>query len=395
MASQTVVTVSWLSRLKQSIAGVVFGLAVVVAMVVLLFWNEGRAVRTADALEEGAGAVINASEARVDPANEGRLVHVAGQVGVSGPLADSHFGVEVPALQLRRKVEMFQWAEQSTTDRKANLGGSETQVTHYSYVQQWASQRLDSSRFNEAAAHTNPAMTIEAATFTASGARLGAWQLDEQVIARMGAVQPHKVRAEDAAALLRALPVGSNASIVEGQVYLSANPAQPQIGDYRISYEVLPLGPVSVVGRQQGNTVGRYTSASGEPLLIVHAGVVPATAMFDAAVSSNTTQSWIFRGLGIAGLIFGFSTVLRPLSVAGSVLPLLGSVLATGSGLVAAVLGIGLGSLTIAAAWLFHRPLLAIAIVVVGLALVGGLVWLLRRRTAQPMPAANVAGAAR
>lgn len=392
MASETVVTVSWLTRLKQSIVGVFFGLGVVVAMVALLFWNEGRAVRTADALAEGAGAVVAASAEQIEPGNEGKLVHVSGQVSTAAPLADNHFGVAVTALQLRRKVEMFQWAEQSTTEKKANLGGSETQTTRYEYLQKWSEQRLDSSKFHDAAAHVNPAMTIESATFTAADARLGAWQLDGQVIGRIGGAQPYSVRAEDAAAILRALPEGSNASIVEGDVYLAANPSQPRIGDYRISYEQVPVSLVSIVGRQQGKGIGSYHTTSGEPLLIVHAGAVPATAMFDAAVSSNVTQSWVFRGLGIVGLIFAFSTVLRPFSVAGSVLPLLGNVVAAGSGLIAAALGIGMGALTIAAAWLFHRPLLAITIVVAAFALVAGLIWLLRRKAA-PAPALPVANA--
>ena len=34
------------------------GLVLIVAMVVLLFWNEGRAVTTARSLAEGAGAVV-------------------------------------------------------------------------------------------------------------------------------------------------------------------------------------------------------------------------------------------------------------------------------------------------------------------------------------------------
>ena len=44
-------------------------------------WNEGRAVRTAESLEEGAGAVVSVPADAVDPGNEGKLVHVSEQLG--------------------------------------------------------------------------------------------------------------------------------------------------------------------------------------------------------------------------------------------------------------------------------------------------------------------------
>ena len=43
---------SWFSRIGNSFAGVLIGLALIVGMVGLLFWNEGRAVKTARSLEE-------------------------------------------------------------------------------------------------------------------------------------------------------------------------------------------------------------------------------------------------------------------------------------------------------------------------------------------------------
>ena len=69
---------SWFGRLRHSVGGVVIGLVLIVGMVVLLFWNEGRAVTTARSLAEGAGAVVSVGADAVDAANEGKLVHVSG-----------------------------------------------------------------------------------------------------------------------------------------------------------------------------------------------------------------------------------------------------------------------------------------------------------------------------
>ena len=69
---------SWLQRIISSFVGVLVGLVLIVASIVGIFWNEGRAIDTARALAEGAGAVVSVDASAVDPANEGKLVHVMG-----------------------------------------------------------------------------------------------------------------------------------------------------------------------------------------------------------------------------------------------------------------------------------------------------------------------------
>ena len=51
-------TQGWLSRIMESIKGVLVGLLFFVLAFPLLWFNEGRAVRTARSLEEGAGSVF-------------------------------------------------------------------------------------------------------------------------------------------------------------------------------------------------------------------------------------------------------------------------------------------------------------------------------------------------
>src|SRR5687768_4768732 len=119
----------WLSRIIASIVGVVFGVGMFIAGFPVLWWNEGRAVRTARSLEEGAGAVVPVSPARVDPANEGKLVHLSGRATTSEILADPLFKVSANALRLRREVQMYQWTESSSTETRERLGGTEEKIT--------------------------------------------------------------------------------------------------------------------------------------------------------------------------------------------------------------------------------------------------------------------------
>jgi hypothetical protein len=60
-----------------------------------------------------------------------------------------------------------------------------------------------------------------------------------------------------------------------------------------------------------------------------------------------------------------------------------------GTGIIAWSLGLGLGTLTIALAWLFYRPLLSILILAVGAAIVTSIVYIgkARARPAAAKPA--------
>ena len=67
--------------------------------VVILFWNEGRAVRTAKMLKEAGNLVATVDASRVDPAKEGKLVHFTADAQ-GDTLADPLFGVSRNALRL-------------------------------------------------------------------------------------------------------------------------------------------------------------------------------------------------------------------------------------------------------------------------------------------------------
>ncbi|MDH5657401.1 MAG: hypothetical protein OEZ34_15925, partial [Spirochaetia bacterium] len=98
MDSVTEVTSQGLgSRLMASIKGVFTGFILVAAAIGLLWWNEGRTVHTAKGLEEAGGNVISLSSETVDPANEGKLIHVTGNADTGEILEDPLFGIKEKA----------------------------------------------------------------------------------------------------------------------------------------------------------------------------------------------------------------------------------------------------------------------------------------------------------
>jgi|CXWL01.1.fsa_nt_gi hypothetical protein len=380
MANSVTVTThqSWFSRLGQSIKSVLFGLLFFVVSFPLLFWNEGRAVTTARSLAEGAGAVVSVAADRVDPGNEGKLVHVSGAVTTDGPVSDPELGVETTALKLIRQVEMYQWKEHESSETRKKLGGGTETVTTYSYDKAWSSDVIDSSSFQETSGHENPSsMPFESHTEVADPVHLGAFQLSSEQLAELDETQPLKVD-QPATVELQDDPRGQLRP-VDGGYYLGQDPKSPQIGDVRIGFEVVNPATVSTVGVQTGDTFAAYQAAAGDTVLLVDEGTHTAAEMFKAAQDANKVLTWVLRAVGWFIMFLGLLMIFKPISVVGDVVPIIGSMLGAGLGAFAFLTSAVLSLVTIAVAWLAYRPLLGISL----LALAGGALFLLLRRGAK------------
>ncbi|MBM3622994.1 MAG: hypothetical protein FJX20_20120 [Alphaproteobacteria bacterium] len=379
---------SWFERMKQAIVGVVAGLVMVAGSIGLLFWNEGRAVTTSRSLSEGAAAVVSAQPARVDPAHEGKLVHVAGDLKLAGPVADPEFGVSATVIKLVRKVEMYQWKEESRQEKRTNVGGSQETVTTYTYVREWSEKRNDSSRFKQPGGHGNPEMRYQSRANVAPSASLGAFQLTAETLGQVSGGERLPVDQARLQQLRQRL--GNNVHLRDGTIYVGVDPDSPRIGDLRISFEQVTAEQLTVIARQAGSGFGRYQTKAGDQLLIVAKGVVPAAQLFSQAQAANSTLTWILRGVGAVLMFVGFGLFFRPLGVLGDVLPILGDVIRMGTGVIAFVLTLLLATTTIAIAWVYHRPLVGIAVLVVGVGGTIGMIMLAKKRRAARMAGAPV-----
>lgn len=373
--------VSWGEKLMASIVGVGVGLLLVLAMSALLFWNEGRAVQTYRSLEEGAGIVVRADADRVDPANEGKLVHVQGELTAQLPVADPALGIRAKAARLVRHVEMYQWKEERHTETKKNLGGSEERITTYTYRHVWEDKRIDSSHFNRQGGHQNPQMRFSEYSATATDARLGAFRPGEQALSRLPAGEAKPIPPEAESQFQGRADLGP-AHVVDGTLYLGQNPSEPRVGDLRISYKIAPLGPASFIGRQAGADLLEYQTKAGDALLLARPGLVAPQAMFAQAEAENRIITWIIRAVGAVLMFAGFLLILRPLAVLGDVVPIVGSILGAGAGLVALLLTMAVAPLVIAIAWFFFRPLVSLGVLAAGGAIVYGLRQVAARRRA-------------
>ena len=347
---------------KNAIGGFFIGLIFVPGSFIALIWNEGRAVKTANSLEEGAKTVISVPADSVSAANEGKLVYVSGQTAATGAISDPDFGLTAEhMLRLERKVEMYQWKESSSTSN-----GNTT----YSYSQTWSSSLIDSSRFHEPG-HQNPeTMPIEPASFNAQGATLGAFTLSDAVIEKLGTQtyvpDPEKI-GKNSPATKKHFKLNE-----DGVFYRGKDPAAPALGDLRVSYRSVYAGVISLVAQQAGNTFAPYVAKAGGEVLIVKSGTVAAAQLFQEAQEENTILTWIIRGGGFLFMFFGFAGLFAPVEAVADWIPFLGHLVRAGVGVVAFLAALFFSFVTIAITWVVVRPVVGIGLLVVaGLALYG------------------------
>lgn len=375
-----VTNTSWFARLGQAVFGVLVGLIFVVVSIGVLFWNEGRAIRTAQGLAEGAGIVRSVSADSVDRSNDGRLIHVIGMLSTAGPVSDPDFGLKVQGVRLERHVEVYQWKEETHSETRTRFGGGEESTTTYKYLRTWSDKPIDSDRFKEPRGHTNPVMTYQSRDLLAAGTRLGAFAVPDSMLRGFG--EAKRLAATEVQANALQIRVNKPVAVNDGVLYVGRDPSQPAIGDMRISFAEVPLQTASVVAAQAGSGFAPFPTHTGTTVELIAAGTVPPKVMFQHAQEENVTMTWVLRLTGMIFMLIGFNLVLRPLAVAGSVIPLLGDVIGAGTFLVALVCTAAIAPIVIAFGWLWYRPLVGIGVLVVGAAATWGLMKLLRARTA-------------
>jgi hypothetical protein len=350
-------------------------------------------VQMARGLTEGAGVVKEADASPIWPENDQALIHVVGEVAVTEPLSDPEFGVAATGVKLTRLVEMYQWQEEAKSETRTKLGGGEETVTTYTYTKGWSSEPIDSSAFQSPAGHENPEMSLTGTEVYAQDATLGDYRLQEAILSQMEGAVSVPLGDAEAEAIQAAAGQGRTLTVARNQIYLGENPQVPAIGDTRVSYAVTPAAEISVVARQNGEDLLNYRARNGAEFLLVSMGDVPAADMFQSAQDANAILTWILRGAGVLFLIAGFGLILAPLGVLADVVPLFGSIVRMGTGLIAFVFGTVVGTITIALAWLAFRPITTAIILAVGGATAYA-VWRFGRGRAKKRKAAEEAAAA-
>ena len=185
MAYTETTTTGYGTRVGNSFKAIGSGFLLFVLGTALLWWNEGRAVKTEKMLDEAGSAYVEMENPnKKDASLEGELICATAMATTEDSLSDAQFGIGAKAIALRRTVEYYQWVEHSQTKKEDKLGGKEVTTTTYTYSKQWVSSPVQSSQFHDPA-YQNKNMvltTVDEAEQYAENVSFGAYKLPESLI---------------------------------------------------------------------------------------------------------------------------------------------------------------------------------------------------------------------
>ena len=367
------------SRLGNSFLGLVLGPILVIVAIVLLWWNEGRAVRAIVGLDQTASQVVEAQASGPSPANDNKLVHVVGTATAQSPIQDEEVGITfADQVNVARTAEMYQWKESKRKTSQENWGGSETTTTTYNYSHEWSDHAIDSANFANPGGHENPEMPFRYARWSADDAKLGGWKVASATLDRVTLSEALKPDA----------PAGWRRS---GDNYYRGDPAAPKVGDMRVRYKGLPSGTtISVLAQQSDNGFAVFTTKNGYEVLLAAIGDYSAAELIASQRKFEALLTWLLRAAGILLMWLGLATFLAPLSTMAAVVPVLGAIARGAVGLISLALALPLSIIVIALAWLAYRPLIAGGLILLAV-VIGYALWRWRerrsRQLAPPAPA--------
>lgn len=185
MAYTETTTTGYGTRVGNSFKAIGSGFLLFVLGTALLWWNEGRAVKTEKMLDEAGSAYVEMENPnKKDASLEGELICGTALATTEDSLTDAQFGIGAKAIALRRTVEYYQWVEHSQTKKEDKLGGKEVTTTTYTYSKRWVSSPVQSSQFHDPAYQNKNTVltTVEEAEQYAENVTFGAYKLPESLI---------------------------------------------------------------------------------------------------------------------------------------------------------------------------------------------------------------------
>lgn len=428
MAYQEQKTTGYGTRVGNSFKAIGSGLIMFCIGTALLWWNEGRTVKTEKMLDEVGGNYVEMENPnKKDASLDGELICGTALATTEDSLSDAQFGVGAKAIALHRRVEYYQWVESSEEKSEDKLGGKEVTTTTYTYSKKWVSTPVESSKFKDPAYQNKNTVltTVEESDQYAENVSFGAYKLNETLIHRISSSegldlaisedllkdldknaqvayerfygtkktaskaveQPAEttVLSDSAKAVADSLKA-VNDSIIKNAVnkkdfeyvhqagnvlYFGRVPGSPEVGDVRVTFEKVVPAKVTVMAVVDGDSFKPYKAKNGKRFQTLVMGKRSGDDIIEADKEANNMWLWLLRGIGVLLVIGGLKGIFGFLETILKVIPFIANIFGWGVGVVCTIIGVAWSLIVIAIAWLFYRPILGITLLVIA----GFLTW--------------------
>ncbi|MDO5678947.1 MAG: TMEM43 family protein [Pelistega sp.] len=409
MSHEERTTKSWGSKIGDGLKSIVIGLVLIASATALLFWNEGRSVKTADCINEVQSVYVTLPDVNtLNSELNGSLVYAQGNAHTETVLEDGRFNIQKNALALHYSAEYYQWVETKTEREEKSAGGSSEIVTTYDYGKRWVNKPVDSSKFRYADRYRNRVL-FEANTNSkyATDVNLGAYQLPDFLYKGIKAREPLALEFDEdtytqygQAFQSRITTLTEDQGLpkegVEGQqnaltlddigrefvhvdansVYIGRDSLNPQVGDVRVNISYTPAStPIALVALLNGNTFSKYVGEAckgGYEYSSIYDGHKTAAEIFEINHQENSLLTWVLRAVGLFMLFIAFGMLFKLGEALLDVLPFLGNTFRFAGKLIAALLALVWTLVVIGIGWLYYRPIHSLIL----FAIAGGLMFL-------------------
>ena len=359
-----------------------------VAGTVILWWNEGRSVKTHRMLKEAQEVAVHVNDvSTVNPDLNGKLIHATAMATTADSLTDATFNAGAVALRLIREVEYYQWTEESHSEKRDKFGGGQETVTTYTYKKEWTSRPVNSSEFKDPDYQGRNFVlgTFEDKDIVASNVRFGAYKMPERLVRMISGERPlepavgqarldewNAAIGQNLISLGRAdtLRSGSYAHVNENVIYFGINPEMPEIGDVRVRLTKILPSDVSVLAEVYEGSLQPFNAKNGESLCTLRMGSESMDNMFVQEHKTNKTKTWIFRIGGLLLIYLGLKGIFEILVTLLKVIPFLAGIANLGISLVCGITAFVWALVVASLAWVFYRPVVGIGLLVVAGALI-------------------------
>ncbi|KAB0798694.1 hypothetical protein PPYR_09687 [Photinus pyralis] len=352
--------VSFTEEFKKSWLTSIIGFLLLVAGILVLTWNEGRAVHHAHSLDEAFNNVIALNPYdRLKPEYEGRLVHISGPLLVEEPLTEPDYGISIQSVKLKRRVQMYQWVEDRVRHDYAQVSmPQDADNVDYYYLTEWRDKLVDSRSFYIRHGHENPTeIPLKSVVHVSPSVRIGQHTLGSELKEKF--TNYIEVSGDER-------PERRDIKLHLGLYYHCNDVWNPEVGDVRVQFYYAGISGevVSVVGKQENGVLVPYTTTRNHQVLLVRQGALTISQMFNEEKTDAYYETWKFRATGLFVLYAAFVCLGRLLKVSACQFSSLRSILPqeiTSSTYLTLAMSISL--FVIAIAWFVYRPWVGAALV--------------------------------
>lgn len=344
---------SWRSRLRGVLSGLLLGFILIFGAIFLIFWNENFSLHLGPSLIEVRKTLISIPTTPINSKNNGRVVYLTGLASTHEKLQDPLLGLNLVAIGLIRKVEMYQWQEEPPLKNEKL----------YTYKKIWSEALIDSAKFKDQDYQNPPSKPIECNHTLAQNVTVGDFNLPSELIKKIKVETPidlSKINLESLKTYFTR-PV----YLINNHIYIGEDSRKPEVGDLKISASSILPQTVSIIAEQTGHTFKPYRSATGESIFLLTSGQETSDGMIRAAHDENLSRTLLIRLGSLFMMIIGFALLMRSSNIFANKIPVIRSFVEFGSGLMSVLLGFCLWTVFLAIAWLTTRPFFAIGLLAI------------------------------